>query len=57
MLGPYECPGFWSSIPDWPNFTQRFKQFVVASTSTQVAVLPWRYVPDIGTTNLLHALA
>jgi len=41
-------------IPDRPN-TQRCKQFATASTSTQVAVLPWRYDSEMGTANLLHA--
>jgi len=30
---------------------------LVTSTSTQVAVLPWRYDAEIGTANLLHASA
>jgi len=31
-----------------PNFTRRCKRFVTASTSTQVAVLPWRYDAETG---------
>jgi len=38
-----------------PNITQRCKRFSTASTSTQVAVLPWRYDAEMGTANSLHA--
>jgi len=31
------------------------KRFATASTSRQVAVLPWRYVAKTGTTNSLHS--
>jgi len=31
------------------------KRFATASTSIQVAVLPWRYDAEMGTANLLHA--
>jgi len=40
-----------------PNLTQRCKRFVTASTSTQVAVLPWCYDAEMGITNSLHASA
>jgi len=33
------------------------KWFATASTSTQVAVLPWRYDTELGTTNSLHTSA
>jgi len=33
----------WSSILYRTNLTQNSKRFAVASTLTQVAVLPWRY--------------
>jgi len=39
------------------NLTQPCKQFVTASTSTQVAVLPWRYDAEMGTANSLHTSA
>jgi len=42
---------------DWPNLTQRCKPFATVSTSTQMAVLPWRYDAEMGTANSLHALA
>jgi len=45
-----------SFFKDRPNLTQRCKRFATASTSTQVAVLPWRYDADMGTANSLHAL-
>jgi len=38
-----------------PNLTQRYKRFATASTSTQVAVLPWRYDAEMSTANSLHA--
>jgi len=31
-----------------PNLTQRCRRFATASTSTQVAVLPWRYDAEMG---------
>jgi len=34
-----------------------FKRFATASTSTQAAVLPWRYDAEMGTVNSLHASA
>jgi len=37
-----------------PNLTQCCKQFATASTSTQVAVLPWRSDAEMGTANSLH---
>jgi len=40
-----------------PNLAQRCKRFPTASTSTQVAVLPWRYDAEICTANSLHASA
>jgi len=47
-----------SSFPKGrPNFAQRCKGFATASTSTQVAVLPWRYDAELGTANSLHASA
>jgi len=33
------------------------KRFSTASTSTQVAVFPWRYDAKMGTANTLHASA
>jgi len=33
------------------NLTQRCKRFTTASTSRQVAVLPWHYIAKMGTTN------
>jgi len=42
---------------DRPNLTQRCKRFATASTSTQVAVLPWRYDAEMDTANTLHASA
>jgi len=42
---------------DWPNLTQCCKRFTTASAYTQVAVLPWRYDPGLGTANSLHASA
>jgi len=41
----------------WPNLTQRCKRFAIASTSTQVAVLPWRYDAEMVTANSSHASA
>jgi len=41
-------------ILGWPNFTA-LQTVCATSTSTQVAVLPWRYVVDMGTTTSLHA--
>jgi len=38
-----------------PNLTQRCKWFATASTSTQVAVLPWRYDAELGIVNSLLA--
>jgi len=38
-------------------FTQRCKRFATVSTSTQVAVLPWRYGAEMSTANSLHASA
>jgi len=40
-----------------PNFTQRCKRFVTASTSTKVALIPRRYDAEMGTANSLHASA
>jgi len=37
-----------------PNLTQRCKRFTTASTSLQVAVLPWRYDAEMGIANSLH---
>jgi len=34
-----------------------FKRFATPLTSTQVAVLPWRYDAEMGTANSLHASA
>jgi len=36
---------------------KRSKRTATASTFTQVAVLPWRYDSEMGTTNSLHASA
>jgi len=44
-------------IPDRPNLTKLCKWFATASTSTQVAVMPWRYDTEMGTANSLHASA
>jgi len=38
-----------------PNLAQRCKRFATASSSTQVAVLTWRYDTEMGTANSLHA--
>jgi len=47
-----------SSFPKGrPNLTQRCKRFATTSTSTQVAVLPWRYDAEMGTANSLYASA
>jgi len=47
-----------SSFPKGqPNLTQRYKQFATASTSTQVAVMPWSYDAEMGTANSLYASA
>jgi len=49
---------FESSNPNGrPNLTQRCKRFATASTSAQVAVLPWRYDAEMGTANSLQASA
>jgi len=40
---------------DRPRLTQRCQRFATASTSTQKAVLPWRYDAEMGTANSLHA--
>jgi len=47
----------WSriQIPGRPNLTQRSKPFATASTSIQVAVLPWCYVAELDPANSLHA--
>jgi len=37
-----------SNSKGWPKHTQRCKRFAAASTSTQVAVLPWRYDAEFG---------
>jgi len=39
------------------NLTQRCKRFATASTTTQAAVLPWRYDAKMGTANSLHVSA
>jgi len=44
-------------ILDMPNLTQSCKQFGTASTSMQIAVLPWCYDTELGTTNSSHASA
>jgi len=39
-------------IPDRSNLTQRlrsYKRLATSSTSTQVALLPWRYDAEMGT--------
>jgi len=47
-----------SSNPKYrPNLMQRCKRVATATTSTQVAVLPWRYDVAMGTANSLHASA
>jgi len=47
-----------SSFPKGrPNLTQRCKRFATDSTSTHVAVLPWRYDAEMGIANSLHASA
>jgi len=46
-----------SNPKDRPNLTQRCKRFATALTSTQVAVLPWRYDAEMGTANLFDASA
>jgi len=38
-----------------PSLTQRYKRFNTASTSTQAAVLPWRYVAETDSANSLQA--
>jgi len=54
---------FWNSIAFCLFETARyyvliyFILWITASTSTQVAVLPWYYDAEMGTTNSLHALA
>jgi len=45
-----------SNPKGWSNHTQRCKRFATDSTSTQVAVLPWRFDAEMGTANSLHAL-
>jgi len=40
-----------------PNLTPRCKWLATASTSTQVAVLPWCYDAEMDTANSLHASA
>jgi len=40
-----------------PNHTQRYKRFATASTSTKVAMLPWRYDAELGTVNSLRTSA
>jgi len=48
----------WLSNPKGrSNLTQRCKRFATDSTSTQLAVLPWRYDAEMGTDNSLHASA
>jgi len=44
-----------SFLKGLPNLTQHCKRFTTASTSTQVAGMPWRYDAGMGTTNSLHA--
>jgi len=51
------CERFGVQIPDQPNLTQHCKRFATASTSTNVAVLPWRYDAEMGSANSLHASA
>jgi len=43
-------------IPGRPYFTQSCNRFATASTFAQIAVLPWRFVAEKGTTNSLHGL-
>jgi len=38
-----------------PNLTHHYKRFATASTSAQVAVLPWRYIAEMSITKSLHA--
>jgi len=47
----------WSSNSGPAKSTQRCKRCATASTSIQVAVLPWRYDAEMGTANSLHASA
>jgi len=47
------CGSSGIQIPGWPNLTQRCKRFTTASTSTQVAVLRWRYDAEMGTAKLV----
>jgi len=44
-------------ISDRPNLTQHCKRFAIATTSTQVAVLPWIYNPEMSIINSLHTSA
>jgi len=50
-------PEIWGSNPGPAKFDKRCKRFATVSTSTQVAVLSWRYDVEIGTANSLHASA
>jgi len=47
----------WSSNPRPAKLVTGCKHFVKASTSTKVAVFPWRYDAEMGTANSLHASA
>jgi len=47
----------WSSNTESAISYTVLQRFVTVSTSTQVAVLPWRYDAEMGTANSLHALA
>jgi len=46
-----------SNLKGRPILTQRWKRFATASTSKQIAMLPWRYDVEMGTANSLHDLA
>jgi len=40
-------------MPGQPRLSQRCKWYATAATYTQVAVLPWSYVAEMGTKNSL----
>jgi len=60
VVGAYRFDGREVESPNpkgRPNLTQCGKRFATASTSTQVAVLSWRYDAEMSTANSLHASA
>jgi len=59
LISRASCAGGWKFEFQSPakSPTHHCKRFATTSTSTQVAVLPWRYYAEMGTANSLHTSA